>query len=430
MHVAYQALGDGPDLVFVPGWISHVEVAWEVPPLADFLSRLARFARLILIDKRGTGLSDPLPQHRPAMLEERIDDVRAVMDEVDSDCATLLGVSEGGPMNVLFAATHPERTAGLVLYGTFARVINGDGYTAGVAADVARRNLEVVRNTWGQGYIARYIGPSFASDPAMVEALARYERMAASPGAAVALLELNADVDVRDVLPSVQVPTLVLHRDESFVPIASGRHLAERIPGARFVEVSGRDHLFFAEDYEEIVGEIEEFVTGRRGGSEPDRLLTTIVFTDIVDSTRRAAESGDQTWRRLLDAHDAFVRRQLERFRGREVKNTGDGFLACFDGPGRAARCAQAIVDGAQQLGIAIRAGVHTGECEMRGEDLAGLAVNTAARIMALAGAGEVLVSSTVRDLVAGSVLDFEDRGVHELSGVPQAWRLFRVSGV
>lgn len=428
-HIAYQVLGDGPDLVFVSGWVSHVEIAWDVPPLARFLRRLASFSRLIFIDKRGTGMSDPLPQGRPPTLEERIDDVRAVMDAVGSERAALLGISEGGPMNILFAASYPERTTALVLFGTFARVVNGDGYTAGIDPGLAEQTLEPIARTWGEGYLAQYVGPSLASDPAMLQACGRYERMAASPRAAVDLLRLNAVLDVRHVLPAIRVPTLVLHRrDEHFVPVANGRFLAAHIPGARLVELDGTDHLFFAGDMDAALDEIEEFITGVRRGDAIDRMLTTLLFTDIVQSTRHAAELGERSWRDRLDAHDAFVRRQLQRFRGREVKTTGDGFLACFDGPARALRCAMAIADGARTLGLEIRAGVHTGECEVRGSDLGGLAVHVAARVVTLAGAGEVVASSTVKDLVAGSGIEFTAHGEHELEGLPGRWRLYRVA--
>lgn len=428
-QIAYQLLGDGPDLVFLCGWISHVEMAWEVPPLARFLRRLASFSRLIFIDKRGTGMSDPLPQNRPATLEERIDDVRAVMDAIGSERAALLGISEGGPMNILFAATHPERTAALVLFGTFARIMQGDGYDLGIARDTLEKSFAVIAETWGEGYLAKYVGPSLAADPAMVQASARYERMAVSPHMAVELLRLNTDLDVRHVLPAIRVPTLVLHRrDERFVPVENGRYLAAHIPGARMVELEGSDHLFFAGDVDRLADEIEEFVTGKRHGGAVDRVLTTLVFTDIVQSTRRAAELGERQWRDRLDAHDAFVRRHLQRFRGREVKAIGDGFLASFDGPARALQCAAAIADGARSLGLEIRAAVHTGECEVRGDDLAGLAVHAAARVLSHAGPGEVVASSTVKDLVAGSAIRFTEHGEHELAGVPGRWRLYRVA--
>jgi pimeloyl-ACP methyl ester carboxylesterase len=427
-HIAYQVVGEGPDLVFMPGWISHVEIAWEVPPLARFLRRLASFSRLIRIDKRGTGMSDPLPQDRPPTLEERMDDVRAVMDAVGSERATLLGISEGGPMNILFAATHPQRTEGLILYGTFARVISGDGYSIGLDPQLLEQGYLEIEAKWGEGYLADRVGPSLAADPAMREASARYERMSASPRTAVELLKLNSAVDVRHVLASIHVPTLVLHRrDERFVPVKNARYLAEHIPGARLVELEGSDHLFFAGDLDPVIDEIEEFVTGRRRSVEVDRVLTTLLFTDIVESTRLAAERGERKWRDLLDTHDAFVRRQLQRFRGREVKTTGDGFLASFDGPARALRCARAIVDGARPLGLDIRASVHTGECEVRGDDLGGIAVHVAARILDHAAAGDVVASSTVRDLVSGSGITFDDHGEHALENVPGAWRLYRI---
>jgi class 3 adenylate cyclase len=427
-HVAYQVFGDGPDMLFVPGWVSHVEMAWELPPLARFLRRLSTFSRVIFIDKRGTGMSDPLPQHRPPTLEERMDDVRAVMNAVGSERATLLGISEGGPMNILFAATHPERTAALILYGTFARIMNGDDYGIGIDASIAEHNLSRIAQLWGEGYLAKFVGPSLKDDPAMVQASARYERLASSPRAAVELLRLGASGDVRHVLPSIHVPTLVLHRrDDRFVSIENGRYLANHIAGARMVELDGSDHLFFSGDFDPTLDEIEEFVTGQRHRAEVDRVLTTLLFTDIVASTRLAAERGERQWRDLLDTHDAFVRRQLQRFRGQEVKATGDGFLASFDGPARALRCAAAIVSGAHQLGLEIRAGVHTGECEVRGDDLGGIAVHAAARILSAAGAGEVVTSSTVKDLVAGSDLSFEERGEHQLAGLPGSWRLFRV---
>lgn len=427
-HVAHQVVGEGPDLVFVPGWISHVEMAWEVPPLARFLRRLARFARLILIDKRGTGMSDPLPRHRAPTLEERMDDVRAVMDAARSTRATLLGISEGGPMSLLFAASHPGRTAALILLGTFARIRRDDGYAIGIAPQVFERNVETIMATWGEGYLPRFVGPSLSVDPAMLQAVARYERLAASPRVAVDLLRLAFETDVRNVLPSIHVPTLVLHRREDpFVPVANGRFLAERIPDARFVELPGTDHLFFAGDCDRPLDEIQEFVTGSRHGEDAERLLTTLLFTDIVNSTALVAARGDQAWRDLLDSHDAFVRRELRRFRGREVKRTGDGFLACFDGPARALRCARAIADGVPSLGLEVRAGVHTGECDVRGDDLGGIAVHAAARIQALAAGGEVLASSTVKDLVAGSDLAFEPCGEHALAGLPGRWPLFRV---
>jgi len=425
VHVAYQVVGEGPDLVFLPGWFSHVELAWELPPLALFLERLASFSRLILIDKRGTGLSDPLPAGELPTLEQRMDDVRAVMDAVGSSNATLLGVSEGGPMTLLFAASFPERTAGLILFGTFPRIYRAPDYPFGVDGTEIERYLEGIESGWGTGVGLTGLAPSMANDAEMRAAWGRYQRMSVSPGAGAALLRINGLVDVRQVLPAIRVPTLVLHRrDDRFVAIEHGRYLATHIPGARLVELAGCDHLFFAGDTAGLLGEIAEFVTGVRAVVDVDRVLATVLFTDIVDSTTRAARVGDRAWRDVLDRHDALVRRQVERFRGRAVKSTGDGFLALFDGPARAVRCAAAITAAAEHLGLAVRAGVHTGECELRGDDVAGIAVHTGARVAALAQPGEVLVSSTVRDLVHGSGLTFEPRGSHVLKGVPGEWTL------
>jgi len=424
-HVAYRMFGEGPDLVFVPGWFSHVEMAWEVPLLARFLERLASFSRVIMIDKRGTGLSDPLPAGEIPTLEQRMDDVRAVMDAVGSARAALLGVSEGGPMALLFAASFPERTAGLILLGTFARAYRSPDQPFGADADLVERYAESLKRKWGTGVGLGGLAPSLADDREMRAAWGRYQRMAVSPGAGVALLRMNAFIDVRHVLPTIRVPTLVLHRrGDQFVSVEQGRHLAARIAGARLVELEGADHLFFAGDVTPILDEIAEFVTGARTALEVDRVLATVLFTDIVDSTTRAAEVGDRAWRELLDRHDAMVRRQVERFRGRAVKSTGDGVLAVFDGPARAVRCAAAIVAGAGALGLAVRAGAHTGECEIRGDDVAGIAIHIGARVAALAAPGEVLVSSTVRDLVHGSGLTFEPRGSHQLKGVPGDWTL------
>jgi pimeloyl-ACP methyl ester carboxylesterase len=425
VHVAYQTFGEGPDLVFVPGWFSHVEMAWEVPPLARFLERLGSFSRVIMIDKRGTGLSDPMPRDRPPTLEQRMDDVRVVMDAVGSERAALLGISEGGPMSVLFAASFPERTAALVLFGTFARAYRTTDYPFGADADEVERFLGYLADQWGTGIGLTSLAPSLKDDASMRIAWGRYQRMAVSPGGAVALLRMNAALDVRHVLPAIRVPTLVLHRRaDRFVPIAQGRHLAEHIPGARFVELDGGDHLFFAGDTDLMLAEIAELVTGARLGADPDRMLATVLFTDIVGSTERAAEVGDRAWRDLLDRHDLMARRQIARFRGRPLKSTGDGFLAVFDGPARAVRCAGAVTAGARQLGLEVRAGVHTGECELRGEDVAGIAVHIGARVAALAAPGEVLVSSTVRDLVAGSGLVFESPRTETLRGVPGQWTL------
>jgi len=426
LHIAYQVVGDGPDLLLMPGWISHVEAGWQEPVIARFLERLASFSRLILMDKRGTGLSDPHPGGSAPSLEERMDDVRTVLDAAGSRRAYLFGISEGGPMNTLFAATYPERSAGLILLGTYARLLRDDDYPEGTDPALLEPFLERIRAGWGEGAGTTAIAPSHAHDAAFRAAFGRFQRNGASPGMAVSLLRLNAAIDVRHVLPAVRLPTLVLHRqDDRFVPATLGRHLAAHIPGARYVELPGGDHLYFAGDPTPILDAVEEFVTGRPAATEPDRVLATILLSDLVDSTRHATTLGDRRWRDLLDQHDALIRREVERARGRVVKSTGDGTLATFDGPARAVRCAQAIVAGIRTLGVETRVGLHTGECERRGDDVGGIAVHIAARVAALAGAGEVLCSGTVRDLVAGSGLDFEARGRQELRGLPGQWALF-----
>jgi class 3 adenylate cyclase len=425
VNVAYQVLGDGPlDLVYVQGWLSHLDFQWTDPTVASFLRRLAAFSRLIMFDKRGSGLSDPVAG--APVFEERMDDIRAVMDAVGSERAALLGFSEGAALSVLFAASHPERTTGLILY---------DGVAVGplVEDPIAETWRELalrIRDTldrWGEGETMHWIAPSLVDRGLPQHFWGAFERASMSPGMATSLWEMIMRLDVRSVLPSIRVPTLVLHHSDSPIPAAQGKLLAEEIPGARYVELPGRDHLPGAGDPEAVAGEVEEFLTGAREGGRPDRVLATVLFTDIVDSTRRAAELGDKSWRELLERHDALVRSQLERFRGREVKQTGDGFLASFDGPARAIHCACAIGEEARELGIEIRAGLHTGECELIGDDLGGVAVHVAARVGALARPSEVLVSGTVKDLVMGSEIDLVDRGSHELKGVPGEWRLLAV---
>jgi len=424
VHIAYQVIGDGPiDLVLVPGFISHVEGWWEEPLCARFLERLAGFSRLILFDKRGTGLSDR--EFGVPTLEQRMDDVRAVMAAADSARAAVLGISEGGAMSALFAATYPERTAALVLYGTFAE------FRSWVPTrEHLERMLRAMDEEWGTGNSLPHFAPSLAGEPRFRRWWARFERSGASPGAVMALMRMNSEIDVRHVLPAIRVPTLVLHRtDDVTVDVEAGRYQAAHIPGATYVELPGVDHLAFAGDAEPVLAEIEEFLTGVRPVAEPDRVLATVLFTDIVDSTKRAAALGDRHWREVLEAHHAATRRELGRHRGREVKTLGDGFLAAFDGPARAVRCAEAIAAAVRPLGINVRAGLHTGECEVMGDDLGGLAVHIAARVAAQAGPGEVLVSSTVKDLVAGSGLRFDDRGPRALKGIPDEWRLFALAG-
>ncbi|MBI3457486.1 MAG: adenylate/guanylate cyclase domain-containing protein [Candidatus Rokubacteria bacterium] len=429
-HIAYQAIGQGPpDLVFMHGWISHIEHMWEEPRMARFLHRLVSFSRLILLDKRGTGLSDPVPLDRLPTLEERIDDVRAVMDAVRSERAALLGTSEAGALSLLFAATHPSRTAALVLLNSYARLAYAPDYPHGIPVEQAKQLLQAIEEGWGKGVAFEALVASQADNAAMRSWWARYQRLAASPGAAVTLLRSAFETDARSVLPAITVPVLVLHRaGDPFTGPEHGRYVAERIPGARFVELSGVDHLFFAEDVDRLLAEIQEFLTGAREAREPDRVLATVMFTDIAGSTELATRLGDRQWRDVLDRYYAIVRRQLARFRGREIDTAGDGLFATFDGPARAIRCARAIADEISVLGIAVRVGIHSGECEVIGDKVGGIAVHTGARIAGQAGPGEVLVSSTVRDLVAGSGIRFEDRGRHSLKGVPGEWSLFAVA--
>jgi class 3 adenylate cyclase len=427
LNIAYQVVGEGPlDLVYVPGWISNVELMWEEPAHAHVLDRLAQFSRLILFDKRGTGLSDPVPLDHLPTLEERMDDVRAVLDAVGSERAALFGFSEGGLMSVLFAATYPDRITALVLYGVFAKRIWSPDYPWAPTPEARQHEIEELERTWAGTMDLDKLAPS--EDAAFKRRLATYFRRSASPGAAVALLRMNTQIDVRDVLPVIQAPTLVLHRkDDLDAKVEEGRWLAGQIPGARFVELTGDGHTLWAGDTDSIVDEVEQFLTGVRRGPEPDRVLATVLFTDIVASTEQATKLGDRRWRELLERHHAVVRQQLARYQGREVDTAGDGFLATFDGPARAIRCASAIGESLQDIGLNIRAGVHTGECELLGDKVAGVAVNTGARVAGQARSGEVLVSSTVKDLVAGSGIQFEDRGVHELKGVPGDWRLYSV---
>jgi pimeloyl-ACP methyl ester carboxylesterase len=425
VNIAYQVVGDGRlDVVLVPGFVSHLESDWDEPRSAHFLERLASFSRLIRFDKRGTGLSD-----RPAGLpdlETRMDDVRAVMDAVGSERAALFGYSEGGPMCCLFAATYPDRTTALVLYGTYAdRSGPDDDYPWAATWDQRQAYADEVERTWGLESDLGTMAPN--ADAALTAWWRTRARASASPGAARALILMNSRIDVRSILPSIRLPTLVLHRrgDRDSRP-EEGQYIADRIPDARFVELTGEDHLPWI-DADQIIDEVEEFLTGVRRGPTPDRVLATVLVTDIVGSSERAAELGDRRWRDLLEAHHALVRKELARWRGQEVDTAGDGFLATFDGPARAIRCACAIRDGLHALGLEIRAGLHTGECEIIGGKLGGIAVHTGARVAAKASPGEVLVSGTVRDLIAGSGIELEDRGVHALKGIPGNWPLLAV---
>jgi pimeloyl-ACP methyl ester carboxylesterase len=429
VHIAYQVVGEGAqNLVLVPGWVSHIEYAWEDPSLSHFLRRLASFSRLILLDRRGTGLSDRV--NELPSLEQRMDDVRAVMDAAGVERAALFGLSEGGPMCLTFAATYPHRTSALILYGTFARMLRAPDYPIGVPAELLGKFLEFVEQSWGTGFLsADYFAPSMARDEAFRRSWARFERLAVSPAGIKALLRITQDTDARHALSVIRLPTLVIHRvGDHVVRVENARYIAERIQGAKYVELPGPDHFPFVGDTDAILDEVEEFLTGARRGQEPDRVLATVMFTDIVGATERAVALGDRRWRDLLDRHHAVVREQLSRFRGREIDTAGDGFLASFDGPARAVRCAGAIVREMRHLGLEIRAGLHTGECELLDDKLSGVAVHTGARVASLAAAGEVLVSGTVKDLVAGSGLTFDDRGVHTLKGLPGEWRLYAVA--
>jgi pimeloyl-ACP methyl ester carboxylesterase len=424
MNIAYQTMGDGPiDIVLVPGIVSHVEFLHEMPGYTAFLRRLSSFGRLVTFDKRGQGLSDRI-SGAPS-LEQRMDDVRALMDAVGSQRAVLFGFSEGCPMSILFAATYPERVSHLVLDGGFARAADR------MPEDVWQARLEQVMKTWGTGEMMKNVIRSQATNTNAVPQFAKFERLACSPGAFKTLVSLNRQIDVTSILPTLQVPTLVLHRQtDAQVAAALGRKMAADIPGAKYVEYPDGDHAFWTGDTEALLGDIEEFVTGHResSSSELERVLATVLFTDIVDSTRSAAAMGDQSWRRMLDGHDQLAQQMVEKHRGILVKSTGDGILATFDGPGRAVRCALALGAASQQIGLPLRAGLHTGEIELRGRDIGGIAVHAAARVMAQSQSSEVLVSRVVTDLVAGAGLKFSERGSHELKGLPGRWDLFAAS--
>jgi class 3 adenylate cyclase/alpha-beta hydrolase superfamily lysophospholipase len=418
-HVAYQVFGNGPiDLVFVPGFVSHIENYWEHPDLARWLLRLGSFARVIMFDKRGTGLSDPVSE--VPSLDLRMDDVRAVMDAAGIERAAVLGISEGGPLATLFAATHPDRCQGLILYGTFAR-------SSWITPELMKGYLTYADQAWGSGRSLPMWAPSRQNDPTLQQWWGRFERLGASPAAAMAVVQMAQQIDVSDILPSLHVPTLVIHCiGDTLISVDYGRFLAENIPGARILELPGEDHLFFLHD--QIVDAIEEFLTGSISAARSDRVLATVLLTDIVGSTARAEQLGDQRWHDLLDAHHTAVRRELARYRGTEVKSLGDGFLATFDGPARAVRCACAIAETVRALDIHVRSGLHTGEIEVANNDVQGIAVHIAARVSALAGPDEVLVSRTVRDLVAGSGLRFQERGRHLLKGIQEPMDLYAAS--
>ena len=420
VRIAYQVVGEGPfDLVFVPGFISNLDVAWEEPYRARVWTRLASFARLIMFDKRGAGLSDRTVG--VPTLEERMDDVRAVMDAVGSQRAALFGISEGGAMSILFAATYPERTRALVLYGAY-----GHFRSWVLPPDKIEAALERMEKNWGTGESLGLFAPSVAADETFKLAWARFERLGASPSAVVALMRMNSEIDVRPILPSIRVPTFIIHRQGDVrVNVEAGRFMARHIPNAKYLELPGSDHLLWVGETERVLDEVEEFLTGSRSAIESDRVLATVLFTDIVNSTKRAEMIGDRAWHDVLDRHNALVRREISRHRGHEVRTMGDGFLATFDGPARSIRCALAINEGVEALGLQVRAGLHTGEVEMTDNDLSGIAVHIASRVATMAKPGQVLVSNTVRDLVAGSNIRFHDEGSHSLKGLTESVRLF-----
>jgi class 3 adenylate cyclase len=429
LHLAYQVVGEGPpDILLLDQWFGHLDAQWDVPPLAELRERLASFGRLIMFDKRGTGLSDPIPTSSLPTLEEFMADIPAVLDTIGSDRPALIANIGGGILAMPFAAAHPDRVSSLILVDCFARFLEADDFPIGAPLADLTPALELAEDDTGRGVMIDLFAPSVASDERVRRAWARYERSAATPGSTKAIVRLIYESDVRDVLPAIRVPTLVIHRRDAVgFSVEHGRYLAERIPDARYVELPGADNLIWAGDLDAIVAEIQAFVTGVRPAAEPRRVLATVLFTDIVGSTERAAVLGDVRWQDLLADHHRVVRRQLERYGGNEIKVVGDGFLATFDGPARAVRCALAIRDDVRELGLEIRAGLHVGEIEVLPDDIAGLAVHIGARVSALAGPSEVLVSSTVKDLVVGSGIAFDDRGSYALKGVPDEWRLFAV---
>jgi class 3 adenylate cyclase/pimeloyl-ACP methyl ester carboxylesterase len=431
VSIAYQVIGDGPlDLVHIPGLLSHLDLAWENPKYRRFMDRLSAFARVLVYDKRGCGLSDPVSE--PPSVEERIDDTRAVMDAEGVERAVVFGCSEGAALAAFFAAAHPERVSHAILYGSFARLTpDPPHYPSAILGllDV-EQTLEAFREamkSWGEGVMLTILAPSLYGTEEQAW-WGRYERGAMSPRSAETLMRANAELDLREILPVIGVPTIVLHRDGDMIPIDGGRYVAEHIPGARFIELKGDDHWPWVGDPDEVCDHVEEFLTGQRAPAPADRVLATVMFTDIVGSTERASEVGDRRWRELLDEHERLTRTELDRHQGYEVKTTGDGVLATFDGPARAIRCATAVASATDRLGLPVRIGLHTGECERRNGDIGGIAVHIGARVMSEAGPGEVLVSRTVKDLTVGSDIAFEERGARQLKGVPGEWELFAVS--
>ena len=429
VHIAYQVVGEGPvDLVLVPGWISHLEYQWEDPPLARFLNRLASFSRLIVFDKRGTGLSDRVAESALPTLEQRMDDIRAVMDAVGSNRAAMFGISEGGPLSTLFAATYPARTAALIMYGTYAKWIRSDDYPWGPTREQHEAAFKAYEKHWGTPIGLKTLAPSAANEERVRQWWAHFMRIAASPGAGITLYRMNVEVDIRAILPTIRVPTLILHRSgDRLQPCEGARYMAGQIPAAKFVELPGDDHIPWIGNADPLLAEIQEFLTGETPVLEVDRVLATVLFIDIVQSTQRVTAIGDSRWRDLVDNYHQQVRKEVVRLGGRVVNTAGDGIFATFDGPARAIKCARAVRDVVGSLGLAIRCGIHTGECVIEGNDVAGIAVHIGARVAAHADPGEILLSSTVKDLIAGSRVECSDRGSHVLKGVPGRWRLFAV---
>ena len=429
VHIAYQVVGEGPiDLVLIHGFISHLENQWENPALARFLDRLASFSRLIVFDKRGTGLSDRVAESALPTLEQRMDDIRAVMDATGSSRAAMFGLSEGGPLSTLFAATYPARTAALIMFGAYAKWIRSEDYPWAPTREQHEAALEAYEKHWGTPIGLKILAPSVANDERMQQWYARHQRVSASPGAGVTLYRMNIEVDIRAILPTIRVPTLILHRSgDRLLPCQGARYMAGQIPAAKFVELPGDDHIPWIGDTEPLLAAVQEFLTGETPVLEADRVLATVLFIDIVQSTQRATAIGDTRWRDLVDNYQQQVGKEVARFGGRVVNTAGDGVFATFDGPARAIKCARAVRNAVGALGLAIRCGIHTGECVIEGNDVAGIAVHIGARVAARANPGEILISSTVKDLIAGSRVECLDRGSHVLKGVAGRWRLFAV---
>lgn len=432
INIAYQVVGNGPiDIVYIPGWVSNIDMMWVNPMLSGFLSGLAKFSRLILFDKRGTGLSDRITEL--STLEERMDDIRVVMEAVGSERAVLFGHSEGGAASVLFAATYPQHTRALITFGSYAKRRYSKDYPWAPTPEERQKFYDMIENSWGGGAMdLESLAPSMVDDQEFMDWMASYLRSGASPGAALALARMNTEVDITNVLDSVKVPTLLLYRKGDFdVKVEEGKYIASRIKGSKFVELPGSDHLFWVGATHDVLTEIAEFVTGTRPAVVYDRVLATMLFTDIVGSTKQLMEKGDKKWKEILEKHNQIVRKELSRFRGREIKNTGDGFLATFDGPSRAVRCAEAIREAVQPLNIQITAGIHTGECELIGSnDIGGIAVHTASRVQSSARPNEILVSETVKHLISGSGMDFTYLGPKSLKGLTGEIQLYALKSV